>query len=153
MAERLVLYDSYFGNTAKVAKAIGEAIGAVVKKVDDIQPEDFEGLKIFFLGSPTRAFRPTQKAQFLLQMQKGKLTGVKGSVFDTRIPADKTNSGFLRFMVKLFGYADAKMAKAYKKTGATLALEPAGFAVLDSEGPLAEGELERAIEWAMAILS
>ncbi|MBG0786433.1 MAG: nitric oxide synthase, partial [Anaerolineaceae bacterium] len=55
MAERLVLYDSYFGNTAKVAKAIGEAIGAVVKKVDDVQPADFEGLQIFIIGSPTRA--------------------------------------------------------------------------------------------------
>ena len=93
MAERLVLYDSYFGNTAVVAKVVGEAIGAVVKKVDNIQPEDFEGLRIFFIGSPTRAFRPTQKVQFLLQMQKGKLTGVKGSVFDTRIPVEKTNSG------------------------------------------------------------
>ncbi len=152
MAERLVLYDSYFGNTAKVAKAIGEAIGAIVKKVDDVQPTDFEGLQIFIIGSPTRAFRPTQKVQILLQEQKGKLAGVRGSVFDTRIPIDKTNSGFLKFMIRLFGYADAKMSKAYQKTGAALALEPAGFAVLDSEGPLAEGELERAVTWAEAIL-
>ena len=153
MAERLVLYDSYFGNTAEVAKVVGEAIGAVVKKVDNIQPEDFEGLRIFFIGSPTRAFRPTQKVQFLLQMQKGKLTGVKGSVFDTRIPVEKTNSSLLRFLIRIFGYAAAKMAKAYKKTNATLALEPAGFNVLESEGPLAEGELERAAKWAEAILS
>lgn len=152
MTERLVLYDSYFGNTAKVAKAIGEAIGAVTKKVDDVQPADFEGLQIFIIGSPTRAFRPTQKVQILLQEQKGKLAGVRGSVFDTRIPIDKTNSGFLKFMIRLFGYADSKMAKAYQKTGATLALEPTGFAVVDSEGPLADGELERAVAWAEAIL-
>ena len=86
-------------------------------------------------------------------MQKGKLSGVKGSVFDTRIPVEKTNSCLLRFLIRIFGYAAAKMAKAYKKTNATLALEPAGFNVLESEGPLAEGELERAAKWAEAILS
>lgn len=152
MTERLIVFDSYFGNTAKVAEAIGEAIGATVKRVYDIRPEDFEGLKLFFIGSPTRAFRPTQKAQSLLQSHKGKLAGVRGSVFDTRIPIDKTYSDFLKFMIRLFGYADAKMAKAYQKTGATLALEPTGFAVLDSEGPLTEGEMERATNWAEAIL-
>lgn len=153
MAERLVLYDSYFGNTAKVAKAIGEALGAIVKKVDEIQPADFNGLQILIVGSPTRAFRPTQKMQFFLKTQSGKLKGVKGGVFDTRISMDKTNSEFLKFMIRLFGYADGKMAKAYRKTGATLALEPVGFAVLVSEGPLAEGELERAVDWAKAALS
>ena len=152
MTERLVVYDSYFGNTAKAAKAIGEAIEASVKKVDDILPEDFAGLKIFFIGSPTRAFRPTKKVQSLLKSKKGKLNGLRGSVFDTRIPIDGTDSGFLKFMIHLFGYADSKMAKTYAKTGASLAVEPAGFAVLDSEGPLAEGELERAAKWAKAIL-
>lgn len=152
MAERLVIYDSYFGNTAQVAEAIGKALGAVVRKVDAVQADDLSGLKVLFVGSPTRAFNPTPAIKAFLKAQKGKLAGVKGSVFDTRIPSDGTDSGFLKFMIRLFGYADAKMAKALKQTGAGLALEPAGFAVLESEGPLAEGELERAVQWAEGIL-
>jgi flavodoxin len=152
MAEKLVVYDSYFGNTAKVAEAIGEALGGIVKAADQVSAEDLAGLQILFVGSPTRAFRPTPKTMTFLKGLQGKLDGVKGSVFDTRIPIEGTDSGFLRFMIRLFGYADAKLAKAFKKTGADLALEPAGFAVTDSEGPLAEGELERAVIWANEII-
>ena len=152
MAERLVVYDSYFGNTAQVAEAIGKALGATVRKADAIQPADLEGLKILVVGSPTRAFNATEGAKAFLQAQKGQLAGVKGGVFDTRILVENTNSGFLKFMVRLFGYADTKLAKGFKNTGADLVVEPAGFAVLESEGPLAEGELERATQWAETIL-
>jgi flavodoxin I len=151
MVEKLVVFDSYFGNTQKVAEAIGGILGAEVKKVDQVGPEDLEGLKILFVGSPTRAFNPTPNTMNFLKSHKGKLDGVKGSVFDTRIPIDKTESGFLRFMIKLFGYADTKLAKALKKTGTNLAIESEGFAVVDSEGPLAEGELGRAQEWVKGL--
>ncbi len=147
MAEKLVVFDSYFGNTQKVAEAIGELLGATVKKVDQVDPSDLDGLKVLLVGSPTRAFNPTPNTMNFLKDQKGNLNGVKGSVFDTRIPIDKADSGFLRFMIRLFGYADAKLAKAFNRTGAELAIEPAGFAVMDSEGPLAEGELDRAMAW------
>lgn len=152
MAEKLVVYDSYFGNTQKVAETIGETLGAAVKKVDQVDPTDLEGLKILLVGSPTRAFNATPNTINFLKGLKGDLVGVKGSVFDTRIPIEGADSGFLRFMIRLFGYADVKLAKAYKKTGADLAIESEGFAVVDSEGPLAEGEPERAQEWVKPLL-
>jgi flavodoxin I len=152
MAEKLVVYDSYFGNTEKVAKAIGEALGGVVRAADQVTAADLEGLQVLFVGSPTRAFRPTPKVMAFLKEMQGRLNGVKGSVFDTRIPVEGTDSGFLRFMIRLFGYADTKLAKAFTKTGADLVLDPAGFAVVDSEGPLAEGELDRAVAWAKEII-
>ena len=152
MTERLVIYDSYFGNTEQVAKVIGESLGALVRKVDALQADDLKDLKILIVGSPTRAFNPTTAIKDFLKAQKGKLADVKGGIFDTRIPIDKTDSGFLKLMIRLFGYADTKMAKAFKKTGASLALEPTGFGVLDSEGPLVEGELERAANWAKSLL-
>jgi len=153
MAEQLVVYDSVFGNTAKVAEAIGEALGgAIVKKVDTVTQADMEGLKILFVGSPTRAFRPTPGTMnFLKGLKKDALKGVKAAAFDTRIDIDKTDSGFLRTMVKLFGYAAKKIVKQLSKAGADMALESEGFAVTDSEGPLAEGELERAKAWATGI--
>ena len=154
MAEKLVIYDSVFGNTEKVAQAIGEALGnAAVKKVTDVDQTDLENLKILFVGSPTRAFSPTPAIMsFLKGMDKNTLLGVKAAVFDTRISMDQTDSKFLKFMIKLFGYADKKIEKALTKTGANLALESNGFGVTGTEGPLSEGELERAQTWAKRIL-
>ena len=154
MAEILVVYDSVFGNTAKIAGAIGEALNnAPVKKISEVEGADLENLKILFVGSPTRAFRPTPATmEFLKSLGQNTLSGVKAAAFDTRIPIDQTESGFLKMMIKLFGYADTKITKALAKTGADLAIESEGFGVTGTEGPLVEGEIERAQDWARQIL-
>lgn len=153
MAEKLVLYDSVFGNTAKIAEAIGEALGnAMVIKVTEVSDEDLENLQILFVGSPTRAFSPTPALMsFLKGLRTTRLSGVKAAAFDTRIPLDENTPGFLKLMIKLFGYADTKIAKALAKAGAELVLESDGFGVSGTEGPLIEGELERAQDWAREI--
>ena len=154
MAEKLVLYDSVFGNTEKIAQAIGEALGdAAVIKVTEASKEDLQNLRVLFVGSPTRAFRPTPATlNFLKDLGQNSLTGVKAAAFDTRIPVDESTPGFLKVMIKLFGYADSKIAKALLKTGAELTLENNGFNVSGTEGPLLEGELERAQDWARQLL-
>lgn len=155
MAEKIVIYDSFFGNTAKIAEAIGEALdGSQVIKVSEAKEADLDNLAILFVGSPTRIFRASPAIMsFLRGLEKNTLSGVKAAVFDTRIPADQTDSGFLKMMVKLFGYADTKIAKALAKTGADLAIRNEGFGVTGTEGPLIEGELERAQDWARSILT
>ncbi len=152
MTEKLVIYDSVFGNTAKVAEAIGTALGpkTVVKKVDQVQKNDLEGVNVLFVGSPTRAFRPTEGiTAFLKNLSPSSLEGVRAAAFDTRIELEDIHPKFFRFIIKLGGYADKIIARRLKKAGADLALEPAGFAVMESEGPLKDGELERAAEWAI----
>lgn len=154
MADRLVIYESFFGNTERIAQAIGEAIDTTaVKKVSDVSHDDLEGLKILFVGSPTRAFQPSPDIKtFMKNLGTDALQGVKAAAFDTRIPMDQTDSGFLRTMIKLFGYADKKITNALKKAGAEIVLESEGFGVTGTEGPLVEGEIERAAEWAKQIL-
>ena len=154
MAEKLVVYDSVFGNTEKIAEAIGEALGdAPVINVTKVTKEDLDNLKILFVGSPTRAFRPTPATMsFIKGLDSNALSEVKGAAFDTRIPLDQAESGLLKFLIKLFGYADVKIAKALAKAGADLALPSEGFGVSGTEGPLVEGELERAQDWARGIL-
>jgi flavodoxin I len=49
-------------------------------------------------------------------------------------------------------YAAGKIADSLKKKGATLMASPEGFFVKGKEGPLKEGELERAAGWAKGIL-
>lgn len=152
MAEKLVVYDSYFGNTEKVAQKIAGAIAGQAKKVNAVSEEDLADLKVLFVGSPTRAFRPTPAIlTFISSLDSAQMPKVKTAAFDTRIPEDQTDSGFLRLMISLFGYADKKIAKKLQNKGATLALESEGFGVSDTEGPLLEGELERAESWAKQI--
>ncbi len=149
----LVVYDSVFGNTEKVAQAIGETLGTraetAVVRVTEIKPEQLTDIDLLIVGSPTRAFRPmpTIKAWYGA-LPLGALSGIKVAAFDTRIRLEDTTSGFLKRMSKWFGYAAEPMAKALQRKGGILAAPPAGFGVGDSEGPLKEGELERATAWA-----
>jgi hypothetical protein len=84
-------------------------------------------------------------------LDREEMKKVKAAAFDTRIPKNQTDSGFLKFMINLFGYADLKIAKALSKTGAELVAESTGFGVKGTEGPLLEGELERAKTWAKGL--
>lgn len=55
-------------------------------------------------------------------------------------------------MVKLFGYAAEKIARALKKSGGIEVISPEGFYVKEVEGPLLDGELERATNWVLRII-
>ncbi|MCW3979764.1 MAG: flavodoxin family protein [Candidatus Bathyarchaeota archaeon] len=153
----LVVYDSVFGNTEQVAKAIGGALsplgGVEVLKVDNVKPAQLTGLDLLVVGSPTRAFRPTAATSNLLKgIPNNGLRGVKVAAFDTRIATADVNSGVLNVMVKIFGYAAKPISDRLVKKGGELVIPPEGFYVADSEGPLKEGELERAVEWAKQIM-
>lgn len=149
----LVLYDSFFGNTEQIARAVGAAFDpqacAGVVRISEARPEMLQGVDLLFVGSPTRGFQASQGTRaFLNKLPANALTGIRAAAFDTRIRVEDTNSGFLKFMVKIFGYAAPSIAGMLKKKGARPAGEPEGFYVKESEGPLHEGELERAGGWA-----
>jgi flavodoxin I len=137
----LVVYDSVKGNTEKIAKAIATALGVEARRINTINPGDLKSLGLLVIGSPTYGGRPTQPVQAFLAGLAPQ--GLSVSTFDTRIPAA---------WVKLFGFASDKMAKGLKSRGAVIVGQPAGFFVLKSEGPLKEGELERAASWAMGLV-
>ncbi len=149
----LVIYDSYFGNTEKIANAIGKGLGgSPMLRIDDMKEDDLNGLDVLVLGSPTRGFRPTEKITgFLKGLENGSLRGIKVAAFDTRIDPKEVGSRFLSFMVNMFGYAADPIAKGLKKKGGEVVVDPEGFVVKDTEGPLREGEEQRAVEWGKEI--
>ncbi|OQB06713.1 MAG: Flavodoxin-1 [bacterium ADurb.Bin212] len=152
----LVVYDSFFGNTQKIAEIIAEEIGAESKKVQDVVKEDLQGLDLLVVGSPTRAFRPSPDiTSFLYNLAESSLRGVKVSAFDTRIEVKDIKSpvarAFLGLMIKFFGYADKPIIKTLIKKGGEVLGETTGFCVLDSKGPLREAEAERAKEFAQSL--
>jgi len=152
----LVVYDSVFGNTERVAQAIGEALGAsgevTTVKVTDVIAEHLDGVSVLVVGSPTRAFKATPATMTWIKgLPAGVLNGVSIAAFDTRIDPEDTNSGFLKFMVSIFGYAAKPILKALERKGGQPVAEPEGFVVLGSEGPLRDGELARAATWAQQV--
>lgn len=149
----LVIYDSVFGNTEKIAKAIGEGSGAKVVQVNAVKPEDMAGVELLLVGSPTRGFRPTDgMKKFLKDLSSRSLKGVGVGGFDTRMDVDEVDNKVLTFMEKIFGYAAEPIAKTLVQKGGRQVIPPAGFIVKASEGPLRDGELERAREWGKEAL-
>ena len=149
----LIIYESFFGNTEKVAQAIGEGLGdsaeVEVLKVADVKPKLIQNADLLIVGSATRAFRPSPETKrFLAHLPANSLKGKKAAAFDTRISIEDIKVRILRFFVNLFGYAAKPISQKLRKKGAEIVIAPEGFSVKDTEGPLKEGELERAREWA-----
>jgi flavodoxin len=155
----MVVYDSVFGNTEKIAQAIGRALGppedVEIVQVGNVKPEQLTGLTLLIVGSPTRQFSPTgATTSFLKGIPKSGLKGVKVAAFDTRFTVSAIEKvRILAFIVKIFGYAAKPIAARLEKKGGELAVPPEGFYVGDTEGPLLEGELERAADWAGQIVA
>jgi flavodoxin len=145
----LVIYDSVFGNTEMVAKAIAAALGAQAIPASQADTGQLRGLDLLVIGSPTRGFRPTEGiAKLLNSLPKNHLAGVRVAAFDTRIVLETIDSKALRFLVDKGGYAASTIAKTLEKKGGRLAAPPEGFFVTGEQGPLKDGELERAAAWA-----
>ncbi len=142
----LVVYDSVYGNTEKIAKAIAGAITGEVKAIrvgEEFNPSELKGIDLFIAGSPTQGGRPTKAFQaFLDEIPYNALKGISVAAFDTRLSTR---------LARIFGYAAGRIARALEKKGGNLVVPPEGFLVTGTEGPLAEGEVERAGAWARAI--
>lgn len=148
---RIILYDSQYGNTHKIAKAIAESISAKLINVSDAKNDDLKDIGLLVIGSPTQGGRATPTLQeFLNGIPKEILKNTKVAVFDTRFLESNLNFA-LKMLVKTIGYAAPKMAAVLESKGGKLILPPEGFIVKSTKGPLAEGELERSRKWLTSI--
>lgn len=144
----LIVYDSVYGNTEKIAGAIAEAIAASgeVKalRAGEANPSELESLDLLIVGSPTHGGRPMSAVQdFLNKVTQQSLKGIKVAAFDTRATSK---------FAKIFGNAAGRIAGHLTKKGGVLIASPEGFLVTGTKGPLKEEELERAAGWAKGIL-
>lgn len=90
MVHVLVLYDSWSGNTEKMALAVVEGVkqvegvDVVLKKVSDVGLADFEGADGIIIGSPTFYGLMSGKLKALIDKSveiHGKLEGKVGGAF------------------------------------------------------------------------
>jgi len=141
----LIVYDSAYGNTEQIARAIGDAITDDVKvlRADAVDPSDLESIDLLIVGAPTYRGRATPAARAFLDMVKGTaIKGISVAAFDTRLTTK---------WVGIVGYAAGRIASNLTRKGGDLVLRPEGFFVKGTKGPLKEGELERAAAWAKEI--
>ena len=142
----LIVYDSVHGNTEKIARAIGDAITGEVEVLHagEASSPELDTFDLIIVGSPTHAGRPTPAIQdFLKKIPAPALNGINVAAFDTRLPAN---------WVRIFGFAAGRIGESLKRKGGSLAVPPEPFFVKGTEGPLKEGELDRASEWAEEII-
>jgi flavodoxin I len=141
----LVIYDSAYGNTEKIARAIGGAIVGEVKiqRAGEVNLSELKAYDLVIIGAPTQGGRPTKPLQdFLAGVPANAFQGIKFASFDTRLS---------KKWVGIFGYAAGKIAETLKTNGGNMIGNPEGFFVKGREGPLADGEIERAAAWAKEI--
>lgn len=141
----LVVYDSVYGNTETIAKAIGGALAGEVRvaRVGEIDAAQLERVDVLLIGSPTLGGRPSEPLQqFLDKLPESAVKDVRIAAFDTRYSGK---------FVKIFGFASEKIAAALQAKGGKVA-EPLGaFIVKGKKGPLQDGEVERAVNWAIQV--
>lgn len=143
----LIVYDSVYGNTEKIAGAIAEAINtfgeARLLRVNKANPLELESIDLLVIGSPTQGGRPTLAIKdFISGIPKSATKGIKIAAFDTR---------FSTRWARIFGYAAARIGSSVKEMGGRLVAQPEGFFVKGTKGPLKDGEQERAATWAKEI--
>ena len=143
----LVVYDSVYGNTEKIARAIGAAIPGEVQvlRVGQVNAGDLETVDLLIIDSPTHGALPTEAVQRLVdRIGAPAREGAELATFDTRL-----SWGFL----ERWGFAAPKMADSLKEKGWRLTAAPEGFFVKGlKKGPLKRGEVERAAAWAKGLV-
>lgn len=155
----LIVYESMFGNTGEIARAVAEGLeaGGCDVTVADVHTMPAIGDNdLLVVGAPTHAFslsRPRTRADAARQgtVKAGAaevglreyldcspwLDGVHAAAFDTKVKKPS-----------LPGSAARKAYRRLRGLGCHMVAPAESFHVLGTTGPLADGEPDRARRWA-----
>jgi len=150
----LIIYDSLHGNTKKIADSISKGFDNIkVISVENITLEDIKGINLLIVGSPTHGGTAKPSLlEFLKSIPLNYLKDVYITSFDTRFDEKKLKL-LLKLLVKTIGYAAIKISKILESKGGKLLIQPEGFFVEDTKGPITKGEEEKAVKWGEEIKS
>lgn len=116
----LVIYDSKFGNTKKVAEVVARVINAKILSVADATSHDIANIDLLIIGSPTHGGHMTQKfLGFFDQLPRKVFDAIKVASFDTRL-SEKYQNFALRLLIKTIGYAATRIRDSLKERGVYL---------------------------------
>jgi hypothetical protein len=158
--EAIVVYESVWGNTAAVARAIAEGLGAGTSAyaTDEVPAEKLERADLIVAGSPVFAFSlPSEstRQRILKSETDGPPPDLSHPALRTWLDAVQPGRGFAAaFETRIWWSprgATGTIEKKLAKVGYRRLLEPKRFVVKDKCGPLREGELESARAWGAAL--
>jgi len=151
LMKALVIYDSTTGNTRTIAEAIAGNIDgceASVISVENADPAKLSEVKLLIIGSSSHDLKiPPAIKKFIESIPDNSLDGVNVAAFDTRIVKENIKKLLLRLLSETSDFAARPIAEALRKKGGTLVLLPEPFFLESDNGPLREGEVERAASW------
>ena len=147
----LIVYESKYGNTKKVAETIGEGITEAGKEihvthVKEVENDTVKDFDVILIGSPTYVGSPAKSIKkFIKSLVDMSLQGKSYAVFDTQMGG--TGGGFLRNTVK-------KMEEQIEKTIPDLKKIISGLqvGVKGIKGPLSDGELSRCKNFGIELI-
>jgi flavodoxin len=143
----LVVYFSKFGNTREVAETIAETLqGAGPARVissEQLSASDLADADLVVMGSPTHRMNLPEAVRPVFDALPRRV------LRDKRVAAFDTSYKMSRWLAHFT--AARKLARKLRKLGGKQVVPPETFHVMEREGPLYDGELERAKGWAESI--
>ncbi len=149
MPRVIVVYDSQYGNTERVAETIVEGIrGAgeietTLTNVKDVDVDTIANYDVILLGSPNHAGGPTRSIKKFIDRLSNLPLAEKGfAVFDT-------------YMGKDVGKAVTKMEQRMSEKAPALKMLAHGLSIPVEKwkGPIVDGELPKCKEFGTAIVA
>jgi hypothetical protein len=156
----IVVYESMFGNTAQIAKAIatglGESVEVVAMEVSRAPADPGPDVGLIVAGGPTHAFSMSRENTRADAITRGAQEGERRfglREWVDQLPSGRHDERLATFDTKIArmrhlpGSAAKGAAKVARRHGYKPAAPAESFYVDDVDGPLMDGEKDRAIAW------
>jgi len=133
MKRAIVVYDTKFGNTEKIARALARGIEKQGVKVDCVKADEVDVDKLvkydlLAIGGPTHAFGVSKPMKaFLEKLRSVDIKGKRAFAFDTKLKSWWAGS------------AGKGIEKTLKRLGMSIVKPHSSAIVSGKEGPLEEG--------------
>jgi pantothenate kinase len=162
MARALVVYESMWGNSERLAQAVADGVAEVMPvDLTDVAaaPTELADVALVIAGGPTHGHTMSRPETRRAARGHGALHGSIGfglrewldelpdeherwlAAFDTCVPTG----------LRLPASAARSAARVGRRHRFHAAAAPTSFYLLDADGPLAPGELDRARSWGRAV--
>ena len=153
----VVVYESLWGNTAAIAKAVAEGIGLETRALSTAEATGaiLADADLIVAGAPVLGFKlPSEKIRESIRVNPGKapappdLSHPPMSAWLEALPKGHGRAAAFETCVRgPWGSAAPAIAKGLATAGYAALGKPRSFVVAGKFGPLREGELEKARLW------
>ena len=157
----VVVYESHWGNTAAVARAIAEGLGPDARALSTAEatPAVVAGADLIVAGAPLFAFRlPTDDVRETIRKKANSFAAPPDlshpalrTWLDALAPGRGRGAAFETRMWFSPGGATGAILRELKKAGYVPLARGKRFGVAGMTGPLKRGELERARAWGESL--